>query len=71
MLYQGVFRPKVEYPFFLTDKHAKKIASVSLPTIIAKCGYNRNTVLPIRGGPKESDGAGFYAFKNIIGALGV
>ena len=71
ILYQGVFRPKVEYPLtqsFLIDKHVKKIESVSLPKIMAKCGYNRTTALPIRGGPKEIGGAGFYAFLNTIGA---
>ena len=71
VLYQGVFRPKVEYPLaqsFLTDKHVKKIESVSLPKILAKCGYNRATALPIRGGPKEIGGAEFYAFLNTIGA---
>ena len=49
----------------------KKIESVSLPKIIAKCGYNRNKALPIRGGPKELGWAGFYSLKNTIGALGV
>ena len=71
VLYQGVFRPKVEYPLaqsFLIDKHVKKIESVSLPKILAKCGYNRTTALPIRGGPKEIGGAGFHAFLNTIGA---
>ena len=74
VLYQGVFRPKVEYPFaqlFLTDTQVKKIESVSLPKISAKCGYNRATALPIRGGPKELGGAGFYAILNIIGAARV
>ena len=74
MLYQGVFRPKVEYPLgqtFLTDKQVKKIESISLTKIIAKCGYNRNIALPIRKGPKELGGAGFYSFKNTIRALGV
>ena len=74
MPYQGVFRLKIEYPLgqmFLTDNQVKKIESVSLPKIIAKCGYNRNTALPIRGGPKELGEEGFYSFKNIIGALGV
>ena len=64
MLYQGVFGPKVEYPLgqtFLTDKQVKKIESVSLPKIMAKCGYNRNTSLPIRGGPKELGGVGLYS----------
>ena len=46
----------------------KKIESVSLPKIMAKCGYNRSTARPIRGGPKEIGGAGFYAFLNTIGA---
>ena len=74
MLYQGVLRPKVEYPLgqpYLTDKQVKKIESVPLPKNIAKCGYNRNTALPIRGGPKELSGAGFYSFNNAIGATGV
>ena len=35
---------------------------------MAKCGYNRTTVLPIRVGPKEIDRAGVYAFQNTIGA---
>ena len=55
MLYQGVFQPKVEYPLaqsFLIEKQMKKIESVSVPKIMAKCGYNRTTALPIRGGPK-------------------
>ena len=71
MLYQGVFRPKVEYPLgqtFLTDKQVKQIESVSLPKIMAKCGYNINTALPVRGGPKELGGAGFPSFLNTIGA---
>ena len=41
MLYQGVFRSKVEYPLgqtFLTDKQVKAIKSVSLPKIMAKRG---------------------------------
>ena len=41
----------------------------SLPKIIAKCGYYRNVPLDIRGGPKELGGAGFYSFKNTIGAV--
>ena len=74
MLYQGVYRPKVEYPLgqtFLTDKQVEKIESASLPKIIAKCGYNRNMALDIRGGPKGLGGAGFYAFLNTIGATRV
>ena len=42
MLYQGVIQPKVEYPSgqtFLTDKKVKKIESVLVPKIMAKCGY--------------------------------
>ena len=71
MLYQGVFRPNVEYPLgqtFLTDKQVKKIESVSVPKIMAKYGYNRNTALSIRGGPKELGGTRFYPFLNTIGA---
>ena len=49
----------------------KKIESVSLPKILAKYGYNRATALPIRGGPKELGGAGFYAFLNTIDAARV
>ena len=74
MLYQEVYRPKVEYPLgqtCLTDKQVKKIESASLPKFIAKCGYNRNMALDIRGGPKELGGAGFNAFKNTIGATRV
>ena len=41
----------------MTDKQVKKIESVSLPKIIAKCGYNRNMARDIRGGPKELRGA--------------
>ena len=73
-LYQGVFQLKVEYPLgqtFLTDRQGKKIESVSLQKIIAKCGYNRNTALSIKGGPKELGGAGFYPFNNTIGATGM
>ena len=39
--------------------------------IITKCGYNRNTALPIRAGPKELCQAGLYSFKNTMGAPGV
>ena len=46
----------------------KKVESVSVPKIMAKCGYNRSTALSIRGGPKELGGAGFYSFQNTIGA---
>ena len=53
---------------FLTEKKVKKIESVSVPKIMAKCGYNRTTALQIRGGPKELGGAGFYLFLNTIGA---
>ena len=49
----------------------KKIDSVSLPKTIAKCGYNRNTALQIRRGPKELGGVGFYSFKNTIETTGV
>ena len=52
----------------MTDKQVKKIEIVSVPKIMAKCGYNRNIVLPIREGPKELGGAGFYSFLNTIGA---
>ena len=49
------------------DRQAReKIESVSVPKIIAKCGYNRTTALPIRVGPKGIGGAGFYAFLNTI-----
>ena len=71
MPYQGVFRPKVKYPLaqsFLTEKQVEKIESVSVPKIMAKCGYNRSTGLPIRGGPKVLGGAGFYSLLNTIGA---
>ena len=74
MLYQGVFRLKVEYPLgqtFLTDKQVKNIGSASMPKIIPKYGYNKNTALDIRRGPKELGGAGFYSFKNTIGATRV
>ena len=66
-----MYQPKVEYPLgqtFLTDKQVKKIESVSLPKIIAKCGYNRNMARDIRGGPKELGGVGFTALLNSIGA---
>ena len=39
ILYQGVYRPKVEYPLgqtFSIDKQVKKIESASLPKITAK-----------------------------------
>ena len=49
----------------------KKIESASLPKIQAKCGYNRDRALLIRGGPKEIGGTGFYAFLNTIGATRV
>ena len=45
---------------FLTDKQVEKIEYVSLPKTMAKCGYNRYTALPIRGGSKELGGAGLY-----------
>ena len=44
MLYQGVYRPKIEYPLertFLTNKQIKKIESASLPKIITTCRYNK------------------------------
>ena len=55
----------------MTDKQVQKIEPASLPKIIAKCGYNRNMALDIRGGPKELGGTGFYAFKNTIKATQV
>ena len=55
----------------MTDKQVKKIESASLPKIIAKCGYNRNMALDIRGGPKELGETGFYAFLNTVGATKV
>ena len=55
----------------MTDKQVKKTESASFPKIIAKCGYNRNMALDIRGGPKELGGASFYAFLNTIGATRV
>ena len=70
-IYQGVWQPKVEYPLgqtYLTDKQVNKIESVSLPKIIAKCGYNRTMARAIRGGRKELGGAGFTALINSIGA---
>ena len=63
-IFQGVWRPKVEYPLgqtYLTDKQINKIESASLPKIIAKYGYNRTMARAIRGGPKELGGAGFTA----------
>ena len=33
-------------------------SQVSAPKIMAKCGYNRTTALPIRGGPKALGGVG-------------
>ena len=33
---------------------------------MAKCGYNRTTALPIRGGPKRIGGTRFYIFQNTI-----
>ena len=71
MLYQGVYRPKLEYllgQIFLTNKQVKKIESVSLPKVIVKCGYYISMGLDIRGGPKELGGARFGSFKNITGA---
>ena len=53
---------------FLTDQNVQTIESVSVPKIITKFGYNKTTVLPIRVGPKELGGAGFYAFLNTIKA---
>ena len=41
MLYQGVYRPKVEYPLgqtFLTEKQVNQIELASLPKIITECG---------------------------------
>ena len=52
----------------MTDKQVKKVESISVPKIMAKCGYNRNTALPFRGEPKELGGAGFYSFLNTIRA---
>ena len=55
----------------MTDKQVKKIEFASILKIIAKCGYNRNTALDMRGGSKELGGAGFYSFKNTSGATRV
>ena len=52
----------------MTENQVKKTELTSLPKIIAQCGYNRNLALDIQGGPKEIGGAGFYSFKNMIGA---
>ena len=74
MLYQEVYQPKVEYPLeqaFLTNKQVKKIESTLLPKVIARCAYNRNMPLDIRGGPKELGAAGFYSIKNTIRATRV
>ena len=71
MLYQGVYRPKLEYPLektFLTDKQMKKIESQSLPKVISKCEYNRSIALDIRRGPKELSGTAFCFFRNTFGA---
>ena len=70
-IYQGVWRPKVEYPLGqtnFTDKQVNKKESASLPKIIAKCGYKRTMVCAIRDGPKELGGAGFTALINSVGA---
>ena len=55
----------------MTDKQVKKIESASLPKMIAKCKYNRNLATDIRGGLKELGRAGFYSFKNTVGATRV
>ena len=65
-IFQGVWRPKVEYPLgqtYLTDKHVNKIESASLPKVIAKCGYNRNMPIEIRGGLEELGAARSNSFK--------
>ena len=70
MMYQGVFRPKIEYPLeqnFLTDKHVKKVESASLQKVIAKCGYNRNLPLGILGDPTKLSAARFHPFLLLIG----
>ena len=70
-IYEGVWRPKVEYTLgqtYLTDKQVNKIESASLPKIIAKCGYNRTMARAIRGSPKELGGVGFTVLINSVEA---
>lgn len=62
LLYDSVYRPAIEYTIgqsFLSHAQHKTIESKSLPWIIAKCGYNRNTSRSIIFGPSYLGGAGF------------
>jgi len=62
MLYQTVWKPSVEYPLaqsFLSEKQLRKIEQSSMPKLIAKCGYNRNTSRAVLAGPIELGGGGF------------
>jgi hypothetical protein len=62
MLYQTVWKPSAEYTLaqsFLTEKQLRSIETASLPKLIAKCGFNRDTSRAVLSGPIELGGGGF------------
>jgi hypothetical protein len=66
MMYESVWKPAVEYVIlqsFLTEKELSKIEKASMPKLIAKCGFNRNTPRAVLAGPTELGGGGFTPLK--------
>jgi len=70
MLYESVWKPAVEYVIpqsFLSEKQLSKIERASMPKLIAKCGFNRNTSRAVLAGPIELGGGGFTPLKVTAG----
>jgi hypothetical protein len=70
MLYESVWKPAVEYVIpqsFLSEKQLSKIERASMPKLIAKCGFNRNTSRAVLTGPIELGGGGFTPLKVTAG----
>lgn len=61
--YFSVYLPSVLYPtptYWLTQKDIEKVESIALPTLLSRCGFNRNTKRSIIYGPWELGGCTFH-----------
>ena len=66
MLYNSIWLPSVGYVLgqtMFTRSQLNTIDKKSMPTIYAKCGFNRNTSKAILQGPANIGGGGFVSIR--------
>jgi hypothetical protein len=70
LAYQSLYLASLKYVLpqcFFADHVLDRAESKTLPSIIARCGYNRNTALALRYAPLSYGGCGFVRWSTMQG----